>query len=102
GHTQPVSVLAISKDGKTAVTAAADKSVRIWNTATNKPARVIENLPQPILAVAISPSGKQVALGYVGGEVTIQNSADGKGAFTLVAHAGGVTGLAWLDDEKVL
>ncbi|MGI8977634.1 MAG: WD40 repeat domain-containing protein [Pirellulaceae bacterium] len=102
GHTQPVTVLAMSKDGKTAVTAAADKSVRIWNTATGKPVRVLENLPQPIMTAAVSPSGKQVALGDVAGEVTVQNSADGKGAFTLVAHVGGVTGLAWLDDEKIL
>jgi WD40 repeat protein len=102
GHTQPVTVLSISKDGQTAVTAATDKSVRIWNTATGKPVRVMENLSQPILAAAISPSGKQVALGDALGEVTVQDIADGKGAFTLVAHAGGVTGLAWLDDEKML
>jgi len=57
-HEDTVVAVAVSADGKVALTASMDKTARLWETATGKPlGRALEH-QGPVLAVALSADGK--------------------------------------------
>ena len=62
GHTQPVSALALSPDGKTVATVSADRTARLWDAATGRELRVLR-LDSTPLNVAFSNDGKLLRSG---------------------------------------
>ena len=60
GHTQPVTCLATSSDGKQLVSGSSDGSVRHWAVEQNRQARQMDH-GAPVTAVAVSPNGKTFA-----------------------------------------
>ena len=59
GHTDSVSTLAFSPNGKLLVSGGADKTVRLWETETGKLRRTREEHTAPINTVAFSLSGER-------------------------------------------
>jgi WD40 repeat protein len=62
-HEDWISAVAISPDGKTAVTASKDKTVRLWDMVTGRPIGGPLRHEQPLWAVAFSPDGKTILAG---------------------------------------
>jgi WD40 repeat protein len=60
GHTRPVHGLAFSPDGKRLASCSQDRSIFVWDCATGKPLRQI-NQASFLESVAFSPDGKQLA-----------------------------------------
>ncbi len=64
GHTGPVNAVTWSADGRTFVTASDDKTVRVWDSATNKSTLTLEDKTRPItdrvIATAWSADGQYV------------------------------------------
>jgi eukaryotic-like serine/threonine-protein kinase len=60
GHTADVYAVAFSADGKTAVSASGDRTLRVWNVAAGT-SEVLRGHEDDVVAVAISPDGKTVA-----------------------------------------
>src|SRR5262245_21159918 len=59
-HGGPVIGLAFSPDGRTIITASADRTARIWDAATGKElARLVHDAE--VRAVAVSSDGKRIA-----------------------------------------
>ena len=73
GHTQPVTSLAASADGKQLVSGSRDGSIRHWAVEQNKQARQMDH-GAPVTAVAITPNGKTFA--STGGNVAKLWSAE--------------------------
>jgi WD40 repeat protein len=65
GHTAPVDRLAFSPDGRLLATAAADRTVRLWNPATGALAGATSNAGIP----AFSPDGRLLATADAAGTV---------------------------------
>jgi WD40 repeat protein len=96
GHTGSVSAVAITPDGRFAVSASGnngDRTIRVWDFATGKEVRKLElETPYPAtdaptspgfeaeqwISVSISPDGKQIATGSWGGLVVLWDFAAGK------------------------
>jgi WD40 repeat protein len=60
GHTQPITTMAFTPDGKQLITGSLDRSVRIWDLTTGRVMRSMF-LGAPVLAVAVSLDGKDLA-----------------------------------------
>jgi WD40 repeat protein len=65
-HGAPVSAVAFSPDGTTALTAGEDGVVRLWETETGQAAGPGLAQPGPVFAAAFSPDGKTVLTGSGG------------------------------------
>jgi RNA polymerase sigma factor (sigma-70 family) len=96
-HGGPVYFLALPADGKTAVSAANDRFVRVWDRATGKELRRFGPGPRPEgapailvsngfnkIAVAVSTDGRFVAAWFGEPEVQLWEIATGKKAGTIV------------------
>ncbi|HWG43955.1 MAG TPA: WD40 repeat domain-containing serine/threonine-protein kinase [Gemmataceae bacterium] len=65
GHAGDVIDVAFSGDGKRALTASADKSVRLWDVASGETIHILNGHTQMVWSVAFSPDGKRaVSAGY--------------------------------------
>ncbi|MDB5386933.1 MAG: hypothetical protein JWM11_2579, partial [Planctomycetaceae bacterium] len=102
GHNQPPQALAISSSGKLTASAAADKLVLVFDNATGKLAKQLPPAIQPLTAVAINDDDTFIAVGDSTGGIRVSAMDTGKPQGDVVAHVGGVTGLAFQPKTKSL
>lgn len=82
GHTSWVSDITFSPEGKLLATASLDKTVRLWDVATQKTLRVLKHNNR-VDAIAFSPDGNLLACAVNGGDahdgaIKLWNPATGK------------------------
>ena len=95
GHTAAVTAVDISHNGQWAATASADKSVRLWATASSQAGVVLAGHEHPLSRIAFRPDDAQLASGDASGEVRLWNPADGADQGVIGAHDGSLRGLAY-------
>jgi serine/threonine protein kinase len=101
GHTHSVLAVAYSPDGRRLASGSADRTVKIWDSATGKDLLTLNgHVSGPIVSVAFSPDGRRLAAGSFGA-VKIWDSVTGE---ALVSLNGGnvVEGVAFSPDGKRL
>jgi RNA polymerase sigma factor (sigma-70 family) len=76
GHTIDVHTIAVSPDGKFAVSGGYDRTIRLWDVATGKELRQLGDGKEPIWKVEFSPDGRTLAAGSKG--VHLWDLATGK------------------------
>src|SRR5262245_40813372 len=99
GHTDAVLGLALSPNGRHAVSAGKDGTLRLWDIASGKEARVFTQQPQAILAAAFSPRGDQV-LSASGVTVRLWDMETGQEAARFVGHTNAVRCVAFSPDGR--
>jgi WD40 repeat protein len=70
GHTSDVFLVAFSPDGRTVATGAADRTARLWDTATGRLKATLSH-PLAVWSLAFAPDGKQIATRDAGGRVRL-------------------------------
>ena len=100
GHSDSVTSVAFSPDGKQVVSGSGDETVRLWDTATGALLQTLEGHTRSVTSVAFSPDGKQVVSGSDDGTVRLWDTATGAPLQTLEGHSEYVTSVAFSPDGK--
>ncbi|MBA3954497.1 WD40 repeat domain-containing protein [Candidatus Dependentiae bacterium] len=98
GHTEGVTSVAFSPDGKYALTGSADNTARLWNVNTLKP-QELRGHTGWVTSVAFSPDGKHALTGSFDHTVRLWN-VNTLHYQELKGHTGKVTSVAFSPDGK--
>jgi serine/threonine protein kinase len=80
GHSDAVSSIALSPDGKLLASGALDKLVILWDLQTDQPVRTIET-PDEVYSMVFSPDGERLLVGGQNGTLSAWFADTGKPAF---------------------
>ncbi|KAG4427203.1 hypothetical protein IFR05_017314, partial [Cadophora sp. M221] len=105
GHSNWVSSVAFSPDGKQVVSGSGDETARLWDAATGALLQTLEDHSNSVGLVAFSPDGKQVVSGSYDNTARLWDAATGALLQTLEGHwnsVSSVAGVAFSPDGKLL
>ncbi|NMG20270.1 serine/threonine-protein kinase [Brasilonema bromeliae] len=100
GHSNSVSSVAISPDGKTLASGSDDKTIKLWNLVTGEQIRTLTEHSSPVNSVAISPDGNTLVSGSDDRTIKLWNPATGEQIRTFRGHTGYVNFVAISPDSK--
>jgi hypothetical protein len=100
GHSNSVSSVAISADGKRIVSGDYNYMVKVWDAATGKETLSLKGHTGIVGSVAINADGKRIVSGSWDQTVKVWDAASGQDLLTLKGHAGNVRSVAFSPDGK--
>ena len=77
GHTDPVTAIAITPDGRQVVSASEDHTARIWDLDSGAAVRTLKGFARTITTVAVSPDGAVAVGGLRDGRLVVWRIEDG-------------------------
>jgi WD40 repeat protein len=105
GHTETVWDVAVSRDGRRILSGSNDKTVRLWDVASEKQLHCFEGNTGPINAVALSPDGHQGVWGGADGAygtLQVWDLEQGQKIHTMKGHSSFIDALAISNDGSRL
>ena len=99
-HSDIVSAVAWSPDGKRIASASLDSTVQVWNATDGSSPFTYKGHSNVVNAVAWSPDGKRIASAGYDYTVQVWNATDGSSPFTYEGHSNNVYAVAWSPDGK--
>ena len=94
GHTGPVFAVAFSPDGKSALSASFDNSIKLWSAATGKEMATWIGHNDQVRAIAYSPDGMTALSGSKDKTIKLWDIATGNELATWTGHSATVYALA--------
>src|SRR6516162_4943192 len=102
GHTEVVTSVAYSPDGKTLASGSRDKTIKLWEVATGKEQATLKGHTGEVWSVAYSPDGKTLASGSWDATIKLWDVQTGQERATLKGHTRGVISVAYNPSSKTL
>ena len=102
GHTETISSLQLSQDGKRLLTASWDGSIRLWDIATGLMERKFTGTQGAVHAAIFNLSEKFIFTAGADRTIRMWETDTGKLVKTFIGHQGEVTSLQLTSDEKML
>jgi WD40 repeat protein len=104
GHTGGVAAVDLSGDGRRAVSAGADRTIRIWDVEGGKELRQCKPVPPAAACVALNPEAKRIASGHQAPDnrIRIWDAETGAVVREIIGHTGRVLAVRFLPDGKSL
>lgn len=100
GHSDAISSLAFSTEGKSLVTGSRDHTIKVWNPQTNQVTQTIQN-SRTILSIAISADGQMLATGSSDKSIRLWDLKSGRLLRTL-AQPGSVSSVSFSPNGKLI
>ncbi|MCT7954377.1 NB-ARC domain-containing protein [Laspinema palackyanum] len=100
GHHSLVYAVTITPDGKQAVSASEDKTLKLWDLATGSELATLTGHSNSVYAVAITPDGKQALSASSDNTLKLWDLARGEELATLSGHSNSVYAVAITPDGK--
>ena len=100
GHSSFVTAVAIARDGKTAISASQDRTLKIWDTETGRELKTLTGHSNLVNAVAIAADGKTAISASHDRTLKIWDTKTGSELKTLTGHSSFVTAVAIARDGK--
>ena len=99
GHTDEVSSVVFSPDGRTLASGSWDNTIRLWDVATGT---VQQTLSDEVSSVVFSPDGRTLASGSWDNTIRLWDVATGTVQQTLTGHTDGVSSVVFSPDGRTL
>jgi WD40 repeat protein len=100
GHSAPVSSVTVTPDGKQAVSASWDHTLKVWDLATGHVARTLEGHSASLECVAVTPDGQRAVSASDDFNLKVWDLETGRELRTLKGHSSSVHGVAVTPDGK--
>jgi len=100
GHADSVRALALTPDGKRAVSGGDDHTLKVWNLESGRELRTLEGHAGWVRAVALTPDGKRAVSGSDDRTLKVWDLESGRELRTLEGHADSVRAVALTPDGK--
>ena len=101
GHDDSVHSIAFSHDGKTLVSGASDKTIRLWNIASGSENRLIK-VDSGVNTVLLTSDGKTIVAALSNGHIKLFDAGNGREIRTLIGHQESVNSIAISPDGRTI
>ncbi|KAG9070354.1 hypothetical protein KI688_009691 [Linnemannia hyalina] len=102
GHTDQVTNVRFSPDGRQLVSGSGDGTIRLWDSGTGEPGVVLRPLLGKIHSLAISPDGRWIASGHDDGNVQLWDMHSGSPGPVLQGHTMTVTRITFSSNGQLI
>jgi hypothetical protein len=102
GHSDEVTSVSFSPDGRRIATGSRDQMGKIWDAASGKEVLSLKGHWSEVTSVSFSPDGRRIASGSLDRTVKIWDVASGQELLSLEGHTGGVSSVAFSPDGQYL
>jgi WD40 repeat protein len=101
GHTAMVEAVAVTPDGRHAVSGSFDKTLKVWDLQTGEILRTLIGHESELIDLALSGDGRLAISCGIRGEVKVWNLEDGKEIHSRKKPSGYLTALAATEDGRL-
>ncbi len=101
GHSDWVNSVSWSLDGKYIASGCTDKTVKIWDIASNREVHTLSGHSISVTSVSWSSDGKHIASG-IWDAIIIWDASKGREVSTLSEHSNGVNSVSWSPNGKYI
>ncbi|MEG4796698.1 WD40 repeat domain-containing protein, partial [Microcoleus sp. LAD1_D1] len=100
GHSSSVNAVAVTADGKRAISGSDDKTIKVWDLTTGKEQFTLNGHTRSVNAIAVTADGKRAISGSYDKTLKVWDLTTRKEQFTLNGHTSSVNAVAVTADGK--
>jgi WD40 repeat protein len=86
GHMCWVHAVALTPDGRCAVSGSGDGTLRVWHLRGSRPARIFTGHKAPVKALALTPDGRRIVSASIDRTLRVWDLESGQTVYTLEGH----------------
>lgn len=94
GHRREVHAIAITPDGRRAVSGGREGILRVWDVSSRRALGILANCKTPVTSIAIADNGRLVVSGANDGSIQVRSLSSGQDRGRIKGHVAPVTGLS--------